>query len=159
FSRYALVLALVGIGTGVLNAGLVLPTLRSLWESDYGDVLIAKVLILVPVLGLATFHRLWLHRVAVRVGTALRSTVRIEAALVLLVVLGGSILALMAPPTAAHGDLKLVDLAAPTSDGTKPEDLLVRLQVKPAKPGNNQLRVIVAYADGSPIQTDQIALV
>jgi copper transport protein len=159
FSRYALALALVGIGTGVLNAGLVLPTLRSLWESDYGDVLIAKVLLLLPVLGLATFHRLWLQRVAVRVGTALRSTVRIEAALVLLVVLGGSILALMAPPTVAHGDLKLIDLAAPSSDGTKTEDLLVRLQVKPAKPGDNEMRVVVAHADGTPMPTDQIALV
>ncbi|HEY7035692.1 MAG TPA: copper resistance protein CopC [Thermomicrobiales bacterium] len=159
FSRYALVLAVVGIGTGVLNAGLVLPTLRSLWESDYGVVLIAKVLILVPVLGLATFHRLWLHRFALRVGSALRSTVRVEAALVLLVVLGGSILALMAPPTVAHGDLKVIDLAAPTSDGTNTADLLVRLQVKPAKPGNNELRVIVAHADGSPMPADQIALV
>jgi copper transport protein len=159
FSRYALGLALVGIGTGVLNAGLVLPTLRSLWRSDYGDFLIAKVAILVPVLGLASFHRLRLRRVAVRAGTALRTTVRVEAALVLLVVLGGSILALMAPPTVARGTFKLVDLADPTGDGTKSDDLLVRLQVKPAKAGSNQLRVVVAHADGTPMPTDQIALV
>ena len=68
-----------------------------------------------PVLGLATFHRLFLRRVALRAAAALRSTVRLEAALVLLVVLGGSILALLAPPVVAHSDLKLLDLAAPTT--------------------------------------------
>lgn len=159
FSRYALGLALVGIGTGVLNAGLVLPTLRSLWQSDYGDVLLAKVALLVPVLALASFHRLTLRRVAVRIGSALRTTVRVEAALVLLVVLAGSTLALLAPPTVAHGDMKVLDLAAPTGDGTRASDLLVRLQVSPAKPGDNRLRVLVTHADGTPIPTDQIALV
>jgi copper transport protein len=160
FSRYALGLALVGIGTGVLNAGLVLPTLRSLWQSDYGEFLIAKVAILLPVLALASFHRLSLHRVAVRVGTALRTTVRLEAALVLLVVLGGSILALLAPPTVARGDFKTVDLAATTgSPVASPDDLMVRLQLTPAKPGDNQMTVLIAHADGTAIPTDRIALV
>ncbi|MGH2559616.1 MAG: copper resistance CopC/CopD family protein, partial [Thermomicrobiales bacterium] len=97
FSRFALVLVAVGAGTGVLNAGLVLPTLRELWESDYGRILIAKATILVPVLALATFHRVRLRRAAIRVGAALQSTVRLEAAMVLLVVLGGSTLALLGP--------------------------------------------------------------
>ncbi|HKG25792.1 MAG TPA: CopD family protein, partial [Thermomicrobiales bacterium] len=160
FSRYALVLALVGIGTGVLNAGLVLPTLRSLWQSDYGEFLIAKVAILVPVLALATFHRLSLKRAAVRVGTTLRTTVRLEAALVLLVVLVGSILALLAPPTVARGDFKVVDLAASSGGAAAgADDLFVRLQVTPARPGDNQMTVLVAHADGTAIPTDQIALV
>ncbi len=160
FSRYTLGLALVGIGTGVLNAGLVLPTPRSLWQSDYGEFLIAKLAILVPVLALATFHRRSLHRVAVRVGAALRTTVRLEAALVLLVVLGGSILAMLAPPTVARGNFKTVDLAATTGSAVaSADDLLVRLQVTPAKPGDNELTVLVAHADGTAIPTDQIALV
>ncbi|MEA2593964.1 MAG: copper transport protein [Thermomicrobiales bacterium] len=160
FSRYALVLALVGIATGVLNAGLVLPTLRSLWRSDYGGFLIAKVAILVPVLGLASFHRLSLRRAAVRAGATLRTTVRLEAALVLLVVLGGSVLALLAPPAVARGTFKVLDLAAPANGGSGAKDeLLVRLQVTPAKPGDNQMTVLVAAADGAPIPVDQIALV
>ena len=137
-----------------------LPTLRSLWQSDYGEFLIAKVAILVPVLVLASFHRLRLHRVAVRVGTALRTTVRLEAALVLLVVLVGSILAMLAPPTVARGDFEMVDLAATTGSAVASEDdLLVRLQVTPAKPGDNQLTVLLAHADGTAIPPDQIALV
>jgi copper transport protein len=160
FSRYALGLALVGIGTGVLNAGLVLPTLKSLWQSDYGEFLIAKVAILVPVLALASFNRLKLHRIAVRIGTALRTTVRLEAAIILLVVLCGSILALLAPPTVARGNLKTVDLAATTgSVAATADDLFVRLQVRPARAGDNQLKVLVAHVDGTAIPTDQIALV
>lgn len=159
FSRYALVLALIGIGTGVLNAGLVLPTLRSLWNSDYGDILIIKVAVLVPVLALASFHRLTLHQTARRVGRSLRRTVRIEAALILVVVLGGSVLALLAPPTIARGTVDLLDLAAPTGTGTLATDLVIRLQIAPAKPGQNRMTVLVADINGQPIPNDQIALV
>ncbi|MEA2594409.1 MAG: copper transport protein, partial [Thermomicrobiales bacterium] len=83
FSRIALWLAAVGIGTGVLNAGLVLPRLRALWSSTYGEVVLLKVAVLVPVLVLATFHRAALRRAADRLGAVMRRTVRLEAALVL----------------------------------------------------------------------------
>jgi hypothetical protein len=134
-------LALVGIGTGVANAGLVLPTVRSLWNSDYGQFLLAKIAILVPVLGLAAFHRLSLRRMVIRVGTALRSTVRVEAALALVVVLGGSVLALTAPPAVVRGELTVVDLAAPLGSSAQDGDVVVRLLVTPARAGDNRVTV------------------
>lgn len=159
FSRYALGLVVVGVGTGVLNAGLALPTVRSLWNSDYGHFIIAKAVVLVPVLALATFHRASLRRAAVRAGAALRTTVRLEAALVLLIVLGGSILALLAPPLKVTGTARLLDLAAPADDAAPAGKIVVRLQVAPAKPGNNQMTVVVEGPKGVPLPADQIALV
>ncbi|MGH2534413.1 MAG: copper resistance protein CopC [Thermomicrobiales bacterium] len=160
FSRYALALVVVGAGTGVLNAGLVLPAVRELWESDYGRILIAKATILVPVLALATFHRVRLHRAAVRIGSALQSTVRLEAAMVLLVVLGGSILALLSPPaTATVGTVEFIDLAAPLAVEDPAHALDVRLQIAPVEPGENTVTVLLEDADGTPAPTDQVALV
>ncbi len=153
FSRLALGLVVVGIATGVVNAGLLLPTIRSLWTSPYGDILLLKVAALVPPLALATFHRVALRRVATRLRSALRTTVRVEVALVLLVVLGGSVLALLAPPVVQAA--RPLDLAAPTGGG----DLLVHLGVQPAKPGENTLTVFVTDAQGAPVSLDQAARV
>ncbi|MCC6791395.1 MAG: copper resistance protein CopC [Thermomicrobiales bacterium] len=145
FSRIALVLALAGIATGVVNAGLILPTLRSLWESDYGKVLIVKAIVLVPALILATYHRVALRRALDRVAAAFRLTLRVETALVALVVLGGSTLALLAPPSEATSELSSVDLAAeiPGAPGR-----YVRFVVSPADTGENELAVTVT--EGAP---------
>ncbi|MDQ3045257.1 MAG: copper resistance protein CopC, partial [Chloroflexota bacterium] len=67
FSKVALPLVAVGIATGVANAGLVLPAWSALWESTYGVALLLKIALLVVPLGLATFHRVALRRVAVGV--------------------------------------------------------------------------------------------
>lgn len=158
FSRLALFLALVGIGTGVVNAGFILPTLRSLWESDYGKVLLIKVAILVPVLALATFHRLALRRALSRATESLRTTIRVEAALAMLVVLGGSGLALLAPPAVATGTLTAIDLAAPPSVDAE-SDLVTRLKVSPAKPGDNEVSVFFTTLDGAPVPASEVALV
>src|SRR5215211_1686957 len=168
FSRYALGLAAAGIATGVLNAGLLLPTLRSLWESDYGKVVIAKAIVLVPVLALATFHRQTLRRTLERAASAFRLTLRLETALVVVIVLGGSILALLAPPSVAESTLANLDLAAPFSPND-PAGRYVRFVLDPAGQGENEIAVSVTngpprflneenvFAD-APLVTD-IALV
>lgn len=145
FSRYALYLAAAGILTGSINAGLILPTLASLWESDYGKVLIVKVILLVPVLVLATFHRATLKRALERAAAAFRLTLRLETVLVALVVLVGSTLALLAPPSVAKSDITSVDLATeiPGDSGR-----YVRFVIEPADPGENDLAVSVTQ--GSP---------
>lgn len=153
FSRLALGLVLVAVATGVTNAGLALPALRTLWSSRYGDLLLLKVALLMPPLVLATFHRRALRRAFDRFSMRLRTTVRLEFVLVLAVVLAGTLLALLAPPVVRA--TQPLDLAAATDDAT----LLVRLQVQPAKPGANALRVVVNNRDGNPVASDQIALV
>ncbi|HET8523724.1 MAG TPA: copper resistance protein CopC [Thermomicrobiales bacterium] len=160
FSRYALFLVLIGGAAGVLNAGLILPALHDLWSSDYGRIIIAKTAVLLPVLLLATFHRRKIHQTAQRFGVAILSTVRLEAALVIFVVLGGSILALMAPPVkAAVGSAQQLDLAGPTTGGNPDQPLQLRLQIKPAKPGENQIHVIVENDQAKPVPAATIALV
>lgn len=146
FSRVAFVLAPVGIVTGVINAGLVLPTLNSLWESDWGKVLIVKVAMLVPVMVLAARHHLWLRRHAERIGHALRSTVRLETVLVALVVLGGVILALSAPPSKSTGEVTQIDLAAPLPGNDQTQEA-VHLIMSPMRAGLNEIRVDVRPMD------------
>ncbi|MFL5759438.1 MAG: copper resistance CopC/CopD family protein [Thermomicrobiales bacterium] len=160
FSKFALVLVLIGIATGLTNAGLALPTIRSLWQSDYGRVLIAKGLILLPALALAALHRQRLRHLAGQAGEALRPTIRVETAIVACVVLGGTILALMAPPAkATSGELKLLDLAAPAVSGSASTDHLIRFQLAPAKQGANTITVFSTDKKGQPIPNDKIALV
>ncbi|MCO5223328.1 MAG: copper resistance protein CopC [Thermomicrobiales bacterium] len=142
FSRIATVLAPIGILTGIVNSGLVLPSLDSLWESTWGKVLIGKVVILVPVMVLAARHHLWLRKHLERLGSALRSTVRLETALIAAVVLGGSILALSAPPSKSTGEVTSIDLAAPLT-GNEQAAEAVHLIMSPMRAGQNEIRVNV----------------
>ncbi len=147
FSRLALGLVAVAIATGVINTGLLLPALRVLWGSTYGQILLLKVGALLPVLVLATFHRATLRRALERAAGALRTTIRVEATLALLVILGGSVLALLAPPEMRAGDAARdhIDLAASTTaDDTGP---LLHLAAAPARSGENVLTLWLTGPD------------
>jgi copper transport protein len=146
FSKAATVLAPIGIVTGVINSGLVLPSVESLWESTWGKILIVKVAVLVPVMILAIRHKLWLRNHLERVGNAMRSTVRLESALILAVVLGGVILALSAPPTESTGEVSSIDLAAPLAGSTQVGEA-VHLIMSPMRAGQNEIRVNVGLLD------------
>ena len=188
FSRIALVLALVGIATGVVNAGLVLPlgdgagaadrpsgsppsagdsgaafdlavlAPDALWDTRYGWVLLVKVAVLMPVLLLATFHRRALRRTLNAPLAAFGRTVRVEAVLAVLVVLGGSVMALMASPEVeadAGGPVILAASVGPLNDPGP----TVRLKIEPADAGRNRLTVGVAGPDGAPLPPERIGLV
>ncbi len=146
FSKVATVLAPIGIITGVINSGLILPSLDSLWKSDWGRILIIKVSILVPVMILAARHHLWLRKHLERIGNALRSTVRLEVVLIAAVVLGGVILALSAPPTKSTGEVSRIDLAAPLAGNTgcRRSGPLI---MSPMRAGQNEIRVNVGLMD------------
>jgi putative copper export protein/methionine-rich copper-binding protein CopC len=155
FSRIALALVIVGVATGIVNSGLILPRLSSLWDSAYGRILLLKLLALSPVLALATFHRGALRQGAARLGSATLGvrTIRVEAMLALIVILGGSVLTLLAPPgtRAGNGDLAMVDLAAPLPHGE------VHLQLQPARPGKNAvvIRLIAGEESGEKMPAGQ----
>lgn len=153
FSKAATVLAPIGIVTGIINSGLVLPSLDSLWESDWGRILIIKVAILVPVMILAARHHLWLRKHLERIGNALRSSVRLETVLIAAVVLGGVILALSAPPTKSTGEVTKIDLAAPLA-GNPDVNEAVHLIMSPMRAGQNEIRVNVGLLD--PESTGQV---
>ena len=151
FSKFALAMvAILGVA-GLANAVLIFPTLRSVWTSDFGRVLIAKSAILALVLGLAAWHRLTIRRGIERLGEVLRSTIRLETGLVAAVVLGGTIMALLAPPLeAAPGqNAAAVDLAAQLS---RSSNQYVRFQLTPAKAGQNAVTAFVTT--GIPVAYD-----
>jgi copper transport protein len=177
FSATALVLFLVALATGVVNTGFVFPTkpthlplglgtrsvpeIDRLWSSDYGWVLLVKLLVLIVPTALAIYHRQAIRRAVAR-GAALakgafRVSLRVEAVTAALVVLGGSVLAMSAPPAPeAARMLDRVTLAAfavsdqpASSDAQKPREI-VHLTVDPAGQGDNVLTVRLTMADGSP---------
>jgi copper transport protein len=155
FSFWALPLATVGILTGAINAGFVLPTFDIPWESNYGRVLIAKIAILFPVLILAGFHRLKIRRVVDGAVSAIGPTLWLETLLVALIILGGSGLALLAPPSLDSGNYASVDLAAPFEGPTLEGERgpFARLRITPARTGENAFAV--AVTDGRPLFLDE----
>lgn len=167
FSAIALWLFLLAVLTGLLNAWLVLPhketsflglgpaslpAISKLWSSDYGIVLLIKILVLLIPFGLAAYH----HRAiaqATRTGahvtiSVLSKTLRLESIVVCAVVLGGSILALSAPPTISQHALQNVTLASIATPTQGDPTEIVHLTIDPAKQGKNSLTLRLTGMDG-----------
>jgi copper transport protein len=178
FSALALGLFAIATTTGFINAGLVLPiidsireegvsvdALSALWTSRYGIVLLIKIAVLIIPLGLAILHRATVRRLARSTASTLaavpgrmRSTLRWEAVAVAVVVLGGSTIALSAPPVLENSVLDRVTLVAPArtdpgdaiGDGT----VLTHLTVDPAQQGANTISVSLTDTMGRPLPND-----
>lgn len=168
FSAIALWLFVIAVITGVLNAGLVfpvkqttlwfglgtadLPAISKLWSSDYGVVLLIKVLVLLIPFGLAAYHHRLVARAAKRgldvASSVLRKTLRLETIVVCAVVLGGSILALSAPPTISQHALDKVVLAEFARPDTGDPTTIVHLTVDPASQGQNSLTLRLTDLQG-----------
>ncbi|MGC4191099.1 MAG: copper resistance protein CopC [Thermomicrobiales bacterium] len=176
FSSIAFVLFLVALVTGVVNAGFVFPTTETtlpfglgtrnlpaidrLWSSDYGWVLLVKLVVLIVPTALAVYHRQTIRRALAR-GVALakgafRLSLRVEAIVAALVVLGGSVLAMSAPPApdAEHtlDTVALASFAVPdqseATDTQAPREI-VHLTIDPADKGENAFTVRLTGADGA----------
>ena len=81
YSRLALILVLVVVVTGVLQTVILLPDLAALVDTTYGVLLLAKVALVVLVLGLAVLARRRLQRsIRTLTGAPLGRGVRAEAA-------------------------------------------------------------------------------
>jgi len=174
FSGAALVLFVVAVLTGVVNAGFVFPfvnTIRDdgfsvdvfdpLWTSNYGVILIVKVAILSVPFALAIYHRSHLARVAGETARIahewpgkLRQTIRWELAAVAIVIGGGVAMALSSPPAAETNALDKITLVASTSPTPGDDSLLVHLTIAPADSGDNDLTVRLTDWDGSAVATD-----
>ncbi len=176
FSNTALVLVAIAIVTGVANTGFVFPfvdriredgwntsVFEPLWTSNYGVILLVKLLVLIVPLGLAAWHRGRIARVGASVATALtnrqgrfRQTLGVELALVAVVVLGGSAMALSAPPATVDTVLDRVTLVASTSVEPEPDSMLVHLTIDPAQSGDNELSVRLTDWDGIPVPANPL---
>ena len=172
FSSLALLLFGVAVVTGTINTGFVFPFLSEirrdglgvsvfepLWTSRYGIALLAKVLVLVVPFILAVRHRAAIGRIASAAADAVRTlpgrfraTLRLEAILVALVVLGGSTMALSAPPPAEEPEREYVTLVAPARTVAGQEDMLAHLTVAPARQGDNTLTVRLTDWNGAVVE-------
>lgn len=159
FSRVALGLVVVAVATGVVNAGLILPMAHALWSSAYGVTLLIKVGVLAVPLALATFSRRGLRRAVSGLRPAIRRAVRIEAALVLLVVGGGSILAVSAPAAVEADRPMIADVPMPALAAYQGQDLLVHLRFTPGRASDNAFTVQLADYDRTPYTGPQPSLV
>lgn len=173
-SAIALLLFLVGVVTGTVNTGFMLPIVQNLrddgfsinafsdlWDSRYGVVLLIKVLLLIIPLALAVYHRQTILRLGRQAGawvstipTTMNRTLRWEAAAVTLVILGGSTLAMSSPPAPEVPGVDQITLVSPTTSAPTDDSLLVHLTVDPAHTGDNVLIVRLTDWNGQPLPAD-----
>lgn len=174
FSTLALALFAVATITGLINTVFVFPfvgsirddgvgadTFSPLWTSRYGIVLLLKIAALVVPLALAVYHRSAVRRMARStaerlsgVPGRLRATLSWEAIAVAVVVLGGSTIALSAPPSVDESVLDQVTLVSPARTEAGDDAMLAHLTVDPARQGSNRISVYLTDAMGAPIPAD-----
>jgi copper transport protein len=157
FSAIALILFAIGVVTGVVNAGFVFPALDTLWNSDYGYILIAKLAVLLIPFALAIYHRRAIaiaRKSSAAVRSIFRLTLRIEVIAAAAVLIGGATLALSAPPIEKEpgpDHVTLMEFATTDSGETTG---MVHLRVAPVKPGANDIEVWLTDIYGKQVPND-----
>lgn len=128
---------LVLVATGVFNAWEQIATWKALLSTAYGQSLIFKLALLIPLLGIAVVNLLMIrpHRFLARV--------RAEAVLGTVLLLGAALLASL-PPSAQQS------LPEPLETARQAGDLRVALRVDPVWVGVSRFRVILSDAQGLP---------
>lgn len=134
FTKLAAPAAVIAITSGLVLAGREVTSLTALLTTTFGAVLSAKVLLVAAALVFGTRH-------ALRISTASRSSMAVEAALLALVVGGGAILSTLPPAIGERFDP--APSASPFVRTEQTSDLLVRVSLRPNKPGRNTLDVSV----------------
>lgn len=173
-STTALILFVIAVITGAVNTGFIFPIVgdiqedglsvdafNELWNSRYGITLLIKIALLVIPFALAIYHRNRVAGIVRAAGNfvtsltgAIRQTLRWELAAVVLVIAGGSTIALSTPPTSVENEAESITLVAATTPQPEPDSLLAHLTIDPAQAGDNELTVRVTDWNGTPIPTD-----
>lgn len=161
FSNYARI-AVVGLAvTGLYAAWLQVGTLAGLRTTLYGQALLVKLLLLVPLLGLAGVNLIWTHRrlqagQAVWVGR-LRGLVGAEIILALGVLGAVGVMTSISPArteltqrTIAKA-LAAAPAARPLMDMQEADNMQVHLMIEPGWVGANKFTVILATPDNLPV--------
>ena len=155
FSMFAAVTLYVLAATGTIRSLGELPTAGALIDTGYGRWLIAKLVLITPLLGVALLNRELLFRWSrgkVTEAVARRRLLRLlpaEAGLAIVVLFSVAVLGQVPTP---RGNVAPPEAAAIFGSYNRIErvnDLTVHLQVTPAEVGPNELRVHLYRADGS----------
>ena len=169
FSTTAFASVLALIGTGIGQSLLELPTLGSLWETNYGKALVVKIVLLLAALALAAVNlartkpRLEAAGVRPSDGPAaallLRRLVQGEILFVTGAVFAAAVLTSLPPPASALARVK--DIAArvgpgPVSTVIDKGPYKIHVQVTPNRAAvNNSFRITVTK-DGQPVQGAEV---
>ncbi len=138
FSQLALVSVITLAVTGTIAAISLLTALEQLWDTGYGRELLAKIALLVVLIGLG-----WLNRRRLAGGRTIRDVVRAEVALILAILGVSGVLVDGVPPVSAA--------AGPFSATKRLGPLDMQLTLDPARAGPNELHLYLFDArTGAP---------
>ena len=153
FSRIARISVAVLLATGIYNAWLHMPTWISFLSTAYGRVLLAKLVVIVPILliGALNLRRVLpalagsaQHLDAARTWAGrFRPLIRVESALTLVLLVLVAVLTTLPPASAvASGPINLAK---------RSQDWNVSLRLDPNRLGKNQAVVSLQDANGQPV--------
>lgn len=183
FTRFsALALASVGVLTisGIYAARREISTPSLLWQTTYGQALLAKLFVFGGLLAFGAYHLLvarppleaWATRLAEstlagRWQRRIGNTLRAEAGLALLAVLAAGALTSLPPPAALEASVdpdtqfRPIEPDAPptyrrVNEGVQVEDLSVWIDVDPTRLGENTFTLTITGEQGQPLDTIQL---
>lgn len=159
FSAVALVSIVALISAGVLNAYLELRSWRALWHTSYGQLVLAKSALVLPVLALGGYNR----RFAVpafrrEIATPVQQRRFLAGAgaeiAIALAILGVTAALVAEPP----GKTAAVAPPGPFSTTEAAGPFELELEVRPARVGANRVRLVAREEDGSLASIDEARL-
>jgi copper transport protein len=106
YSRLAMGLVAILVGTGIAGTAIVLPEPGDLWRTDYGQLLLAKIILLVLALGFAARSQ-W-QGLRPRNQQVIRHAVPVETALLAVIVVVAVVLANTGPPSPSRSIASII---------------------------------------------------
>lgn len=152
FSPLAALAVALLIATGIFSASIQVETATDVPGSPYGLTLIAKLVLVVPLLLLGLFHQRRLRSEAHERLPRLLGTVRLEAVLGVPVLLAAALLSSTPPPVPAAPTN-----AIPMTQGVQVSDLWVHLALEPNSVGANIYEATLTEA-GRPLDGAEVWL-
>jgi len=157
FSPVAATGLVVVVTSGLLLSGSQVATVTALLSSPYGAVLVAKVVVVAVAAAFGAYH---FRRVRRRTSRRTTTTLMIEAALGAVLMLAGAAMATAAPALGPQYRPGAAATGASTLTTTS-ADLVVRVSLRPDRPGPNLLAADVLDTRRpapAPIETVQVRL-
>ena len=155
FSGVAVVAVSWLIASGTVSGYLQVRALRGLWETTYGQLLLVKIALVLPLLALGLYNnRRAVPRLRERFATAAERTrfLRIAAAELALMVAIVSVTAVLVSEPPARAE---VTPRGPYATTAELGDLELNLVVDPAKAGRNQIHLYLTNSSGQPTDVDE----
>jgi copper transport protein len=158
FSLLAVVSVIALVSAGVVSGFLEVRSWNGLWETTYGRLLLAKIALLIPLIGLGAFNnrvsvpRLRAQDTGPRVRRRFVRSVALE--LTLMVVVVGVTAALVAEPPAKA---QLAAAGGPVSRDTRIGPFDLNVVVDPARTGSNEIHLyLLDRSTGQPVRVDEV---